>query len=271
MRADYNVTVDLSQSNAVLRQLTIAGSQGSSPLLHGELTSPMRVSWGTAAGEMGDSTFTFTLTDLNLPDWKPFIGDTLSSGKISAQAKIVSQKGGELLTFDVGSQASDLSGKFGSNRISQAGLALQVSGQATDLKQFNLTRYNLQVTHQKDAVVSVTGSGTYVKGEKPADNGADLQLNVQAHIAKLMEVFPQPDASLSSGTVDLKGRLCSEGGITDHHRQFRPERSHGQVRKKRIQKFCRDGRPGPGDESGSIRNPQSQRQNHRRRKSGRGL
>ncbi len=209
--SDYDVVVDVAQSFSTLRVLTLTGLQSGNQLLRGELTSPMRISWGSAAGgEAGDSTFTFTLTGLNLPDWKPFIGDAVSSGKVSAQAKVSSQKGGKDLTFDVASQIDDLSARFGSNSISQAGIALALNGQATDMKQHTFKNYSLKVSHRKDPVLSVSGSGTYNKDEKDGD-AADLQLAVQLFLPRVMDLAPQPGSSLSSGTVDLKGHLVQKG------------------------------------------------------------
>ncbi len=211
LRSDYDVTVDLAQSNAVLRNLTITGMQGGNQLLHGELTSPMRIAWGGGASDMGDSAFTFTLTGLNLPDWKPFLGDSVSEGKVSAQAKILSQQAGNQLTFDIGVQADNLAARSGSNSISQAGIVLKVNGQATAMKQFNLKSYSLQLSHRKDTVLSVSGSGTYTKSEKPEDAAADMQLAVETFLPRLMELSPQPGSELSSGTVELKGHFVQKG------------------------------------------------------------
>ncbi len=209
LHADYDVTVDLAQSNSVLRNFTLTGMQGGSQLLHGELTSPMSISWGSAKSEMGDSTFNLSITALNLPDWKPFLGESVSQGKLNAQAKVISQKGGDSLTFDISSQGDDISARFGSNAVSQAGFNLQVNGQATAMKQFNLKSYSLQVAHRKDPVISVTGSGTFTRSEK--ENDADMQVAVQAFLTRLMEISPQPGSALSSGTIELKGHVVQKG------------------------------------------------------------
>src|SRR5262249_53894271 len=61
----YNVTVDRNASNAVLRELTINGTQKGNPLIHGELASPMTVAWGNTANAVGDSTLNLTVTNFN--------------------------------------------------------------------------------------------------------------------------------------------------------------------------------------------------------------
>jgi uncharacterized protein involved in outer membrane biogenesis len=208
--SDYDVVLNLAQSNAVLQRLNFHGNQRGKELLRGELTSPMRISWGSAAGEVGDSTFNFTLTGMQLPDWKPFLGDSVSAGTLSAQAKLVSQKAGDELTFDVKLQGEGLSAKFGSNSISEAGVTLEANGHASKMTQFDLKKYALSLTCRKQPVVSIDGSGSYTKDEKAGDS-ADMQVAVQASLKQLLELAPQPGSALSSGTVELKGHLVQKG------------------------------------------------------------
>jgi uncharacterized protein involved in outer membrane biogenesis len=206
LQAQYNVTVDLAQSNSLLREFTLTATQRERPLLKAELTSPMQVSWGNAANAMGDSTFKFTVADLNLRDWKPFLGSLEPEGTVNAQMKLLSQEGGQQLTFDLSSQIENLSATFGSNHIAQAGISLNVNGKASGLKQFNLKQYELKIAQQGQPVLTVSGAGTY----DMATTNADLQANAQVALASLLRVMPQPDADVSSGTLDFKGRVVQK-------------------------------------------------------------
>ena len=80
------------------------------------------------------------------------------------------------------------------------GITFHVNAKATDLKQFNLMDYKLEVAHQNKPLTTVTGSGTY----DLANDTADMQVAVQAALAALMQTAPQPKVSISSGNVDLK-------------------------------------------------------------------
>ena len=201
--AQYGVTVDRGANNATLRELTINGVENGKPLLKGELTSPMSLSWGKAEMQAGDSTLNVSITGLNLADWKPFIGDEVSSGTVNGKLQLLSQQAGKLLTFDVGAQIDNLTAMAGSNQISQAAAILTAKGRASNLEKFDLSEYSLKLNRQNQTVLTAGGAGTY---DKPS-NAADLQLTVNSSLPRLLEVFPQPDVSLSSGTFDLKARV----------------------------------------------------------------
>src|SRR5208337_4878639 len=74
LRNDYDLTVDRGQSLATLRGLTLTGTQNGNKLLKAELTSPMQIAWGNVGNAVGDSALTLTVANLNLADWKPFVG-----------------------------------------------------------------------------------------------------------------------------------------------------------------------------------------------------
>jgi uncharacterized protein involved in outer membrane biogenesis len=206
LQAQYNVTLDLAQSNSLVREFNLTGTQRGKRLLTGELTSPMQVSWGKADNAVGDSTFKFTVADLNLRDWKPFLGALEPEGTVNVQAKVLSQQAGDQLTFDIASQLQSLSVTLGSNRLTRADIDLQVNGKSTSLKQFNLSRYELKVGQQGQPMLTVSGSGTYDRGT----TNADMQVKVQAVLARLLQVMPVAEASISSGTVAFDGRVTQK-------------------------------------------------------------
>jgi uncharacterized protein involved in outer membrane biogenesis len=206
LRADYNVTVDRAQSNAVVRTLTLTGTQNGAALLKAELANPMQIGWGSANNAVGDSTLTLAVSSLNLADWKPFVGDAAPAGMLNVKARLLSQQGGKQLTFDFDSGIDHLTVNAGSNHITDAAITLQASGKATDLKQFSLTSYKLEVAQQKQTLVSVSGSGTYDK----VSEAADMQIAAKAMLAPLIQALAQPDMSVSSGTMDLTAHLTQK-------------------------------------------------------------
>ena len=294
-RADYDVTFDRTANNLVLRQLALTGTQKGNPLLRAELTSPMTLALGNTANAVGDSTLNLTVSGLDLADWKPFLGEVGPAGKANLNVKLLAQKGGgeltfdldsqlaglaasltnnqtvkatillqakgkavpgekvgtrqvtfevnsqindlnanlggnqitkatvllkaagkatglgsqqggQQLTFDVNSQVKDLAASFGSNQINRASVALQAKGKAQDFKQFDLTEYRLEVAQQDQPLVTVSGSGTY----DLASQTADLQVTLQAVLARLLQLAPQPDMSIASGTIELKARVTQK-------------------------------------------------------------
>jgi hypothetical protein len=205
--ARYNMSIYQSAKSALLRELTLNGTQKGNRLLHGELANPMTFAWGESSTPVSDSTLTFAVDGLDLADWKPFLGDAASSGNVTVKMQLLSQQAGKQLTFNLNSQVANLTAKVGTNQLSQANVTLQVNGRAANLNQFNLTDYQLQVAQQDQTLVTVSGAGNY---DKAADT-ADLQVNVKAAVAKLLQAI-QPDAVLSSGAADLTARVVQRQG-----------------------------------------------------------
>jgi uncharacterized protein involved in outer membrane biogenesis len=205
--ARYNTTVYQSAKTALLREFTLNGTQKGNQLLQGELTSPMTFSWGESAAPVSDSTLTLAVNNLDLADWKPFLGDTALSGNVNVKMQLLSQQAGKQLTFNLNSQVANLTAIIGTNQLSQANVTLQVNGRAVDMKQFNLTDYQFQLAQQNQTLVTVSGTGNYDKG---ADT-ADLQVNVKAGVARLLQAL-QPDAVLSSGSADLTAHVVQRQG-----------------------------------------------------------
>ena len=206
LRADYNVTVDRGQRTAVLRGLSLTGTQNGAALLKAELANPMQIGWGSASNAVGDSTLTLAVSSLSLADWKPFLGEVAPAGSVNVKARLLSQQGGKQLTFDFDTGIDHLTVNAGSNRITDASITLQASGKAIDLKQFDLTNYKLEVARQNQTLVSVAGSGTYDK----ASEAADMQVVAKAMLAPLLQVRAHPGMSVASGTVDLTAHLTQK-------------------------------------------------------------
>lgn len=206
VRVAYDASVDSNQKTALLRTFNLDGAQDGRPLLHGELTSPMTLAWGNTTNSVGDSSLTLTVTKLNLADWKSFAGNGVPSGIVNVNLKLLSQQSGKQLTFDAGSQIENLAMQLGSNQIAGATVTLQAHGQAADLKQFNLTNYSLQLAQSNQPALTISGSGTY----DTATSSADMQLTLQATLARLLQLLGRTDVAASSGTVDLKAHVLQK-------------------------------------------------------------
>lgn len=206
--ARYNTTVYQAAKTALLREFTLNGTQKGNQLIQGELTSPMTFAWGESSAPVGDSTLTLAVNGLDLADWKPFLGDAASSGNVNVKMQLLSQQAGKQLTFNLNSQVANLTANISTNQqLSQANVSFQMNGRVVNLNQVNLTDYQLQLAQQNQTLLTVSGAGSY---DKAADT-ADLQVNVKAAVAKLLQVL-QPDAVLSSGNADLTARLVQRQG-----------------------------------------------------------
>ena len=128
------------------------------------------------------------------------------AGALDAKLKLVSHSGGKQLALELDSRVEKFSAKFGSNQVSQADLQLQAHVQAADLKQFKLADYRLEIAHQGQPALVMSGSGTFDR----ATQDADLQVAVQATLARLLALLPQPEANVTAGALDFKGHVVSK-------------------------------------------------------------
>ena len=206
--AGYDVTVDNTAGTALLHTLTLTGTQNGHSLLEAHLTRPMTVAWGASSNEVGESALNLTLSNLNLVDWKPFFGGNAPAGNMNLQAQLLSQQSGRRLTFDVNSQIADLTAKPGGNPTVPVTVSLQARGQAVDFKQCDLSEYRLQISRQNQQLLAVNGSGTY----DLTDASADAQVALRASLPGLADAFPRPGISVSSGNIQLNGRVTQKQG-----------------------------------------------------------
>ncbi|HEX4263510.1 MAG TPA: AsmA family protein [Verrucomicrobiae bacterium] len=203
--ADYDVSVDKTEKTALVRTLNIAGAQKERPLLRGELTSPMTVAWGNETNAMGDSSFSLAVTKLNIADWKMFAGDAASEGTVDLNLKLLSQQGGKRLTFDATNQIQNLATKVGGENLSEATLSFKTHGLATNLKQFDLSDFRLQIAKSNHTALTISGSGTYDR----TTASADLQVTLQAGIAQTLQLVGRTNIA-ASGAAELKAHVTQK-------------------------------------------------------------
>jgi uncharacterized protein involved in outer membrane biogenesis len=196
-----NVLVNTATESAQVQAFTFDGTQNQKPLLRGSLAKPMTLAWGKNAAATGDSAFDWVITDLDFAAWKPFIGDAISGGRLSAQVNLVSEQGGKQLKLAVTSQIADLSAKLGGTPLTQAAFALKLNGQVNDFKKINLSDYRLDLTQQGQPALTITGSAGY-------DGAAfNLQTQVEAVMARLTGSGPATPLALG---VKLDGSFTNQ-------------------------------------------------------------
>ena len=207
-RADYDVTVDNAAQTALLHKLTLTSTQNGNPLLTARLSQPMNLAWGKGANGVGDSALDLDVTDLKLADWQPFLGNAASAGNVNLKMKLAAQKGGQQFLFDLDSQINNLTARLGGNETFQGTVNLEAHGRASDFKQFKLSEYRVQIVAQNQPLLTVSGSGGY----DLTDASADAQVALQAPLAGLASAFPSSGLNVTSGTIELKGRVTQKQG-----------------------------------------------------------
>lgn len=206
LRCSYDVTVDRTAQSALLKTLNLAGTQDSRLLLTGALSSPMTIAFGNTSGAVGDAALNLAVTNLNLADWRAFAAELAPAGLANMKLKLLSQQAGRQLIFDLEGSVRGFGAKMGEQMVANADVKLVARGSAAELKQFKLDEYRAELLQQGQPALTLSGSGTF----DSATQDADLQVVLQATLTRLLTLFPQPDASLAAGTVELKGRVTSK-------------------------------------------------------------
>ncbi|MEJ0089638.1 MAG: hypothetical protein WDM80_07840 [Limisphaerales bacterium] len=203
LRGDYAVTVDQAASSAVLQTLNFTGSQNSRAFLLVGLSSPMMIGWGNASNAVGDAALNLTVTNLNLADWKAFAGESAPGGMLNVAVKLISQKAGQQLGFQVDTRLDNLTTGTGSANVNQGNVRVQAHGSVSDMKLLKLDDYQLDVVRQGKSLVKVSGSATV----DSATQDADLQVTVQAALAQLLAV---PGSSPTDGAINFQSRVTAK-------------------------------------------------------------
>ena len=207
----YDVSVDRTANSATLREVTMNGTQKGAPLLNASLSAPMTLSWGKTDNSIGDSALNVVVTNLNLADWKPFIGEIAPAGTVNLVTSLLAKQGGKSVTFDVKTDVSGLAVVSGENRISDLAVNAHVAGTGRDLNTFTLTECKAQALHKNQSVATLTGAGSYDVTNK----AADLQITAQASIPRAMQLVSETNQSISAGTVDLKAHVIQKQDTQD--------------------------------------------------------
>ncbi len=203
LRGDYAVTVDQTASSAALQTLKITGSQNSRAFLMVGLSSPMTIGWGNASNAVGDAALNLTITNLNLADWKALAGESAPGGMLNVAVKLVSQKAGQQLGFQMDTRLDNLTTGTGTASVNQGNVHVQAHGGVTDIKLFKLDSYQVDVIRQGKPLAKVSGSATF----DSVTEKADLQVAVQAALAQLMSIS---GTSPTDGAIDFKGHVTAQ-------------------------------------------------------------
>ncbi|HEY5909292.1 MAG TPA: AsmA family protein [Verrucomicrobiae bacterium] len=206
LRADYSVSSDLS--NVLVRAFTLTGVQKGNQFLRGELPKPLAIALrsNAGAGMPEEGALNLAVNHLNLADWNAFTMNMAPAGDVNASLKLLSQKAGKQITFDLSSEIANLTAVYETNQITGAGISLAVRGQMIDTNQVTVPEYRLQVSRQNQELITLSGSATYERSSE----SADAQLNAQVRLARLLGAFPMPDATASSGAAEMKAHLVQK-------------------------------------------------------------
>jgi hypothetical protein len=201
---NYNVAVDRAAETVLVQNFEVNGMQNQQRLLLARLSSPMTLAWGKAGNAVGDAALNCVITNLNLTDWKPFLGDVAPAGTANLLLDVLVQQAGKQIGFKLNTHLTGLAMKFGSNQVSQADVALSAQGTASDLASNGPVAVTAKLLLKNLVVSDAKGNGP----------GKPLEASLQLDVAQRNQALDLRQCQLSlSPTPRAKNELNLTGHV----------------------------------------------------------
>jgi hypothetical protein len=206
VNCDYSLAVDRSTRSALLGALNIVGTQAKRPLLRAGLTGPMTFAWADRSEATSDATLLVSLSDLNLAEWKPLLGDDIAGGVAKGEIKISSQQTGRVLGYSLKLSAENLALNVGGREIAALNPSLEIAGEARDLQQFKLTEINGQLAQRTQPLLSLQGNAAC-----DLSHGAvESDLTVISSLSDLLPALALPHTDATAGALEVRLRFLQQ-------------------------------------------------------------
>jgi hypothetical protein len=225
LTVDYNVAADRSAKTLLISAFSLTGQQGGRPLLRGSLTKPMRVGYGVAVTTSGgaptsatvslstdsslameDSALEFALTDLNLADWKAFVGDLAPAGKVNVKANVLAQQAGKKVTAKMDARVDDLSVKAGANLVEGVAVTVVADAKVDNFTEVELSSFKLDMSLKRQSALTTSSSAKY----SLATGNAELQTVLSVNLPAAAPFAGSSGLVLTSGKADLDARVTQQ-------------------------------------------------------------
>ncbi len=218
VQLDYKLGFNQSDKSAVVSRFSLTVAQNQTPVVRGTLANPVTLALGGASNVVDQSAFDLVVTDLNLADWRPWLGDY--TGEANLILHLLLQQSGQKLNLDLRSRLADFSAKFGSNKIENADLVLVVRGTVENFHAIHLDEYSLQLFSQKEPSLKLNGAGDH----DLQTQRTDLQTAIEASLPRLLPIFA-PDIKSSAGVIKLNAKIAQAGAGPTAATNSIPERT----------------------------------------------
>jgi uncharacterized protein involved in outer membrane biogenesis len=210
LHAGFSVTVEPKAESARLQTLTLEGTQNRRPLLRGELSRPVAVSWARdQVAVAGDAVLQLTVTDLGLADWQAFTGDTLAGGKLDLGLSLTAQPDGRRLMIEATSHLRELAVRTGTNaqdRLDRLDIQGQMSVQLDDFNAVKIVRSSLELAQSNRPLAALETTASYLV--------TNALLNLETCRVKLPATTRAANVLTLAGRVDLSKTNGSGGELT---------------------------------------------------------
>lgn len=192
---EYQTSVNLAESVAVLQKFQINGASAGQPLISGELDRPMNLSWGTTVKGFRDAGLNLSVTNFNLAQWGSLAGTNIKSGAAELDLKLVSQQDGKQVRLSLGAVLRGLGLTTGTNAYENLDARFLMTGTLEELKRFNSPDFKLSLAQGGQQVMEASGTLRHDL-EKQESSG---QISAQTTLNRLFALAKLPDMSATGG------------------------------------------------------------------------
>ncbi len=199
LKLECELSVDLKEKSGILQVFSLQGTQATGPLMLAKLAQPMNLAWGGNVHGIKESSIPFSLTNLNLADWRLFLGSNITAGMVNAEGKVTARQDAKVLDLELASRVQDLGTVIGTNRISRVTTTFNASAQLTDFKQIQVTKFALEGTQAGQVFVSSTGSATLNTESKDSN----IQVAMEANLPRTLGLLATPTIAATSGNLSI--------------------------------------------------------------------
>lgn len=208
---DYRFSVNLNDQTALAEKVDIGVRQGGRELARGTLDRPMNVAWGKAAPGFREATFSLTVQDLELSDWRTIAGSVVPAGRFGLSAKVTAERDGRLLKLVMDGGVKGLTGDVAGTQLKNLQVTFQAQGAVQDFTEVTLERSSLGLLDQGEPVVSLTAFANYHQQQK----NAGLQATVDVSLPRLLRIHPVEGVNLTGGSANVSLQVGLRPGATN--------------------------------------------------------
>ncbi|MFO1497952.1 MAG: AsmA-like C-terminal region-containing protein [Verrucomicrobiota bacterium] len=205
LEADYEVSLDLENQTAILRQLALDGQQQNTKLIHASLDRPMTFTWAPNARGFGESTLQLTLAQLALQDWQALLGSNTPAGMVDLQITLTARQDGKELATKANGSIRDCTIAFSTNRIEKATVAVSLEALLSDFKDLRVDRYSLELQKGDQMLLKTSGSAHSDLAKKDLN----VQANAAVDLPSLLRQVPLEGWTSTNGSIRLSCSITS--------------------------------------------------------------
>jgi len=199
LHLDYQVNLNRQEQAAIVHRFSLLGRQAERDLLSLSQDRAMNLAWGRNIHGLNPAVVSLTLNDLDLTQWRWVLGTNAPAGLLNLQARATCKRDGQEFDADVSASLRDLGLSIGPVHLTQALCDFRGHLIFSDYRRIHLDNFALSLAEQGTPLFTANGGAGY----DLVSRDCSVQTSLEAELPKLLERFPSPGLTASSGQLSL--------------------------------------------------------------------